>query len=47
MDDRDGIAEIRRGVGRRVDAHVAHRADHDDLLDALLIEQGLEARVAE
>ena len=46
--DRDGlVAEVIRGSDRCIDAHVAHGADSDDFLDPPLVEQSLEAGLAE
>lgn len=46
MDHRNAIAQVRGRTGDAIDAHVAHAADDDQLLDAVLVEDGLQLSLA-
>ncbi len=47
VNHRDGVAQVGRGAGDAVDAHVAHAPDNYQVLDALLVEDGLQFGLAE
>ena len=47
MNHRDRVAQVRRRPHHRVDAHVAHAADHYQVRDAALFQQGTQVGLAE
>src|SRR5262245_30627052 len=47
VDDDTLAAEVAGGPGSLVDAHVAHRAAHHHLLDAVAVQDGLQVGLAE